>query len=216
MKRQTLLFLASLAAAFTPVVWSVPASADIVFSTLGPGNTYSGGGLNVTNFAFAVPFTPTANFTLTQLDAGMLRVNVSNPTIMLTLEGTSSGLPSGIPLESFTVGPNLPFCFSTSCVIEPSQIVMSTSSVELLAGNEYWVVSSLTSGGNLFWGPNNIGATGTVGSRHSSESAFSFSTSTLPALPSSVRRCRNLPRSACWRSACSVPDSQDANAGADR
>jgi hypothetical protein len=35
--------------------------------------------------------------------------------------------------------------------------------------------------GNLFWGLNNIGATGTVGSRHSGESAFSFSTRTLPA-----------------------------------
>jgi hypothetical protein len=43
MKRQKLM-LASLAAAFTPVVWSVPTSADVGYSNLGSDNRYSTSG----------------------------------------------------------------------------------------------------------------------------------------------------------------------------
>jgi hypothetical protein len=53
------------------------ASADAILqSNLGPGNTYGGNGAyNINIFsARATPFTPSGNFTLTQIDVGIAQL----------------------------------------------------------------------------------------------------------------------------------------------
>jgi hypothetical protein len=91
MQRPKLFSLASLAAAFTAVVWSVQASADIVFGNLGPNHTYGGAVFypvdNVETLIVetAAPFTPSGNFTLTQIDVGIIHGSGTN-SVLLSVE----------------------------------------------------------------------------------------------------------------------------------
>jgi hypothetical protein len=72
-----------------------PASAGVIYSNLGPGDTYGGGSLfaidrTSTFFVeWAAGFVPSSNFTLTQIDVGILH-GAGTSAVMLSLEGASS------------------------------------------------------------------------------------------------------------------------------
>jgi hypothetical protein len=173
MQRPKLFLLASLAAAFTAVVWSVQASADIVFGDLGPNHTYGGAVFypvdNVETLIVetAAPFTPSGNFTLTQIDVGIIHGSGTN-SVLLSVEGANAdGLPDGRPLASFTLT-GLPFnsecpLSETKCVIQPDQMGKATSPVELFKGTEYWLVAGASSNISINdWRGDTIGARGPV------------------------------------------------------
>jgi hypothetical protein len=177
--RPKLFLLASLAAAATAVVWSVPASSDTVFSNLGPDNTYRPGPFGFPVYSFppnfseiAAAFTPKGDFTLTQVDVGIVHDIVGTNSVMLSLEGANAkGLPDGIPLLkplTFTDLPLLSECetpFETVCVIQPTQM-KPTSPVELFKGTEYWLVASSPSGSFNSWNVNITGAAGLAGNNN--------------------------------------------------
>ena len=170
MKRQKLSLLASLAAAFTAVVWSVPASAaDIVFSNFGPGNTYQGNiGYTLGNgIEQAMAFTPSSNFTLAQIDVGIGIVPLSGiNSVMLSLEGASGGLPDGT-IESWTLI-DLPEFGSTSNTV---QTVNPAKPVSLVSGTEYWLVASASNFEGA-WNLNSSGSTGPVAIKRGSSGWF--------------------------------------------
>jgi len=190
MKRQQLFLLASLAAACTTVAWSVPASADdVVHSNLGPGNTYGGGAAyfvdrtaSGSSSETAAAFTPSGDFTLTQIAVGILNLGGTN-SVMLSLEGSNShGLPNGTALASFPLTDLPPVGECTSlrgCVIQGSQIVKPTSLVELLKDTEYWLVASPPSTFSPNdWVTNDTDATGGT-ARNTGSGFFRLSPSSL-------------------------------------
>jgi len=180
---------AALTARAKPAEASVPASADaIVYSNLGPGNAYSGeAGLNVrSDLEWAAAFTPKGDFSLTQIDVAFTCSNCSTASNsgMLSLEGSNShGLPDGMPLESFTLTdlPRSPLSCASSppCVIQPSQIAMSTKPVNLFNGTDYWLVASAINPTINAWRSNIVGATVPVAINQGH--GFTFFSTTAPA-----------------------------------
>jgi hypothetical protein len=143
------------------VVLSVPASADIVFSNFGPDNSYDPSvGLTIESSPFefaesAMGFTPSGDFTLTQIDVGITYVFGTN-SVMLSLNSDSSGLPDGV-IESWTLTGLPPFGPTSNIV----QTVMPVSPVSLLSGTQYWLVASpIASDTGSAWNINSIGSTG--------------------------------------------------------
>lgn len=127
------------------VALSTPASADIVFSNFGPGNSYdvSSGWVAAgptaefdasSEWAFA--FTPSGNFTLTQIDVAIS--NSEAPiSVTLSLDHASGGLP-GATIESWTIT-DLPIFGVPPIVV---QTVTPVSPVSLVSGTEYWLAAS--------------------------------------------------------------------------
>lgn len=140
------------------------AKADTIFTDFGPGNAYNCctgltvSGINsviATQWWAANAFTPSGNFTLTQIDVAIGTVTGTNG-VTLSLETDSAGQPSGTVLESWNVT-NLP-AFGSCCGIET---VTSGGGVVLSNGVQYWVVA--TPLGNdtwAAWNENSIGLQG--------------------------------------------------------
>jgi len=144
------------------VVLSMPASADIVFSNFGPGNSYSSSvGLTVSGatsppgfIESANAFTPSGDFTLTQIDVGIGHV-LGNNSVMLSLNSDSGG-PDGA-IESWNLI-GLPQFGSTSNAV---QTVMPVSPVSLVSGTQYWLVATTIASDTWDgWNFNSIGSTG--------------------------------------------------------
>jgi hypothetical protein len=168
--------------------------ADIVFSSLGPGNTYAVGGTHLLSrfgagfLETAVPFTPFATRPLRQIDVAINHINGTN-SVMLSVAGSgpcASGggtCSDGKPLENLTLT-DLPGRDNT--VIQPSQTVESTTHPELFKGTECWLVASqLSSDPSVFaysfWRNNNIGEGGPVATN--SGSGFSSIFQDAPHFP---------------------------------
>ena len=123
------------------LAFSMPAySDDVVFSNLGPGNSFSnistvfsGAGSGFGQSVLAVGFTPSGNFTLTQIGVGLTYAFGGNSAI-LSLDSSSGGLPDGT-IESWTVS-GLPVFPNTTIL----QTVMPVSTVSLVSGTQYWIV----------------------------------------------------------------------------
>jgi hypothetical protein len=105
----------------------------------------------------AMAFTPSGNFTLTQIDVALSFVIGTN-SAMLSLNSDSGGLPDGV-IESWTLT-GLPVFGTTSNTV---QTVIPVSSVSLISGTQYWLVAS-TIASNTWdaWNWNSIGSNGLV------------------------------------------------------
>jgi hypothetical protein len=128
------------------VALPTPASAEIVFSNFGPGNSYDVDAAWVVAgptseapdrpSAWAFGFTPSGNFALTQIDIAMS--NSSAPiSVTVSLDQATGGLP-GATIESWTL---------TSLPVFPPdpgavQTVVPVSTVPLDSGTEYWLVAT--------------------------------------------------------------------------
>lgn len=156
-------FLLSLVTLFIPAV----CSADTVYTTFGPGQTFNmdGGSLvGQNNFppppsqGIAAAFTPNETVTLTQIDVGVSAVPaagglvVGSHEILMELLSGVGGSPGSL-VESWTLT-NLP-TLGTSF---PPESVTAALSVTLFAGTEYWLALLPDLGTNV-WN----GETATVG-----------------------------------------------------
>ena len=129
------------------------AQNSMIFSTFLPGNTYvccygeDIAGSAVANVAFlaygsqaAAPFTPTGNFTLTQIDIPF-SIYASGPystAVNLSLNQDSNGVP-GAALETWAGIVPQPNGHGTSSLVTTFYPAFT---VPLLAGKQYWIVAS--------------------------------------------------------------------------
>jgi hypothetical protein len=152
-------------------LWSgaIPARADsVIFSNLGPGNSYQGGtgytlgaptssDYYVTANAFTVGAT-SMNLAAIELAAGIVQ---GTNQLTIDLDADSGGAPGAV-IESFTINSAMPQFGSVSS----DNLVTATSVLQplLTAGTQYWVVLSVPDDGTTWaaWNENSIGDTGPV------------------------------------------------------
>ena len=158
----------SLALTFlTGVIGASVANADIVYSDLGPsaapyfdanGRAVTGSGVGAPGYEeVAVPFTPTSNYDLTEIDLAVTFSGISgvfgSDSATVTLESSVAGAP-GTSIASWSIS-NLPSS-STGTTLDS----ISASGVSVTAGAQYWlVVSPTNNNGNTsdtddFWDTN--------------------------------------------------------------
>ena len=140
------------------------AIANSIYSTFGPGDTYTttsewnigtAGG-----YSHATPFTPTNDALLGSI---VLAASYFSGTNQFTLDlmGDSGGLPGSI-IESFL--------FSGVPAEPTGGIVYHQSTLQpyLYAGTQYWLVASTDSSNHLSWKDNNLGLIGSYSSANAS------------------------------------------------
>jgi hypothetical protein len=131
-----------------------PAQADTVYSDFGPTPTalyqaclsLSNCAVNGAPYqAIAVPFTPDGNFQLTQIDAAInyyYGSGTNDAAFDLSLYSDSNGQPGTIPIMSWLeTDQEVPIC----CGLV-TQIV---SGINVLDGNQYWIVVTPTNAATL-------------------------------------------------------------------
>lgn len=140
---------------------AAPASASTIYSNFGPGNSfniYVGAEVD-SGVTPAAAFTPTGDFTLTQIDIALSYQSQGADNAAIFLESDSNGLPSGLVFESWTLS-NLPY-FGHSFTPET---LTSSRGITLVAGTQYWIVAGVPTPGisttQDAWNWNNAGATG--------------------------------------------------------
>jgi hypothetical protein len=152
-------------------LWSaaIPARADsVIFSNLGPGNSYTqgsgytlgdpdSGDYYVTANAFTVGST-SMNLAAIEVAAGIV---TGTNQLTIDLDADSGGAPGAV-IESFTVNNAMPTFGSVSS----DNLVTATSVLQplLTAGTQYWVVLSVPNDGTTWaaWNVNSIGDVGPV------------------------------------------------------
>jgi len=152
------------------------AKADVIFSNLGPGNSYNPipgflfGATVGTPVAIAMPFTPAGTFTLTQIDVAIIHQMVPNSdinSVVLTLNSDSGGLP-GAALMTWNLSglPTSGVCCTVTTVVPGSPVLLS-------AGVQYWLAATTASADNLEgWSVNIAGTIGPVAQNVGSGFAF--------------------------------------------
>ena len=123
-------------------------NAETIFSSLGPGGTYvccSGLGVGAFNgglYTNAGAFTPSFNTTLTQIDVPVFAEpgSGSNFVFNLSLYSDSSDRPGATPIVTWSnlTAPAAPSTGTASLLTS----VVPLTTIELLAGQQYWVVVS--------------------------------------------------------------------------
>jgi hypothetical protein len=159
------------------LIWgaAAPAQADmIIYSDLGPGDSYNGGSFGgwalgdpPNSCVTATGFTAGASVDLSTIEvaAGMLLGPNGAPTgvnqLTISLDADSGGTPGAV-LESFTISDAMPIFGSFSS----DHLVTATSVLHplLTAGTQYWVVLSVPDDGmsNAAWNMNSIGDSGPI------------------------------------------------------
>lgn len=125
------------------------ALGNTVYNSFGPGMTFNNfnywgvdnsGNLEypgITSFV-AAPFTPSGDFALTQIDLPIACCFAAGTdTIIMELETSAGGQPSGTVLETWITHP----AFSTALTT-----LTPTSTIDLLSGQTYWLLAE--PGGN--------------------------------------------------------------------
>lgn len=171
-----------------------PSRADVIYSDLGPtpltlyqdsvsvgpgtaivaGNTYLVNGQPYS--ALAVPFTPTKDYLLTQIDVAIQWFNVccNVPHLDLGLFPDNGGQPGSVALASQTglTAPQVPtyyFCGGSafaSCSGGPRTpccpvVTLTFSDIPVQGGAQYWIVATPFSIATLdFWQSNVLGLSG--------------------------------------------------------
>lgn len=143
----------------------VPIQAStVIFSDFGPGGTYDPSrgfyiaGIFSPTDTFAswgMPFTPSGEFLLNQIDIAVETFPESTLPVIVTLDANSAGTP-GSALMTWTVTALPP---SGTCC--SAAMLEASSPLFLSAGTQYWVVASPESPQTFAeWNWNSIGVTG--------------------------------------------------------
>ena len=150
-------------------VVATSSNAAVVFSDLGPGNSYqanagwvvSGNGSPVGLNAFAVQFTSPGNYTVSQIDIALTTVNGIG--VMPVALYSNSGGALGTNIGSFSLLPNsgLPSFGSTSSALT---LFPGGAGATLSAGAKYWIYINSGVGTYDEWNFNSVGATGRIAS----------------------------------------------------
>lgn len=138
----------------------ISARADTIFSNFGSGESLnsSAGWFVDSGQVIASAFTPTSNFTLSQLDIALSYYSGTNNGARVLLETATAGLPSGSgsALESWTLG-SLP-TYGSPYVPET---LSSAGGVTLTNGTQYWLVADPADSTTTdVWNINNAGQSG--------------------------------------------------------
>lgn len=145
MKRVYLADISAAAAFVVLAMASVSARADTIFNNFGPGETFRSYGYQIESSIagpklVAATFTPSANYTLTQIDIALQWVGLANHEAKVELVDSSGGLPGTTILETWNLS-NL----------SPPESLMSSGGVTLLGGTQYWVVAGPGASGYDVW-----------------------------------------------------------------
>jgi hypothetical protein len=146
--------------------------AGIIFSTLGPGDSYDGNnGYEISGpsalappstgqVEFSAQFTPSVTAIFSEIELAISSIEGTNSAI-IQLQNDNAGLPGSL-IEGFMVT-NLPSFGSSSSgnLVTAFSVLMPT----LVAGTQYWV-SALEGASNTLdaWNFNSIGQSGTASS----------------------------------------------------
>jgi len=142
------------------------ARANTVYSNLGAGGTFSGGGILVCGASTdcgeiywdATTFIPTANYTLSEIDIALTNeAGTNGATVQLV--NSVGGLPGTTVYETWTLS-GLPAYGATS--LGSADMLMSSGpAVQLTSGTQYWVVAEpADSTTKDVWNYNSTGAVG--------------------------------------------------------
>jgi len=108
--------------------------ADTIFSDFGPGGSYAASNYGLsTSQTVANAFTPTADYTLGQIDLGLTHFSGTN-AVDVDLRNDSSGAPGSL-IESWTLT-SLPAYGST---LDTAETVTAVGTAFLLQGTQYWL-----------------------------------------------------------------------------
>ena len=152
------------AVVFVAVLVTAGVQADVIYNNFGPGNSYEnttcavigGPGSLLGKWSSAMPFAPSANYTLDTITVGIGVFGGTN-SLDLALCDDAGGVP-GTALESWSgisMGPP-----DTSGVVET---VASVAHPLLTSGDQYWVVASADGNTVAVWGQNSTGDVGPEG-----------------------------------------------------
>lgn len=122
--------------------------------------------VSATNFDIGVAFTPTANFSLAQIDlpiqfechtAGQVPSCFGGNSAggSLGLYTDSGGMPSATPITTWTLQDDVDLV-DTCCVLDTQLF----SGIELTAGQKYWIVAIPQDNAVNVWQPNVLGQSG--------------------------------------------------------
>lgn len=142
---------------------AVPSSASIIFSNLGPADSFSLSGPGVAPYAIgdsgfgqylAVVFVPTVNTLLTDVRVAVSRGPGQNDSFVGSLYSDAAGLP-GVSLEDFTPNP-------ASLPASASLFTFTSVGTALVGGTPYWIVLHSIDPANDsgLWYANNTGQGG--------------------------------------------------------
>ena len=141
-------YLAGISAAGVVVALAtaaVSARADTIYNDFGAGETFQYYGYQIQASVagpklVAANFTPSADYTLTQIDIALQWVGLANHEAKVELVDSLGGLPGTTILESWRLS-NL----------SPPESLTSSGGVSLLGGTQYWVVASPGASGYDVW-----------------------------------------------------------------
>lgn len=147
-------------AAFLPSL----ASADVVFSDLGPGNTYNccvgwtvAAGVGAPSVADAMGFTPSADYNFTQIDLGIGVIPGFSSAVFVYLVNDSGGLPGNTFFDSWALGPMPTFGTTDNALVT----LTANAPFQLLAGQTYWIwIQPAVPSTRAAWNWNSTGITG--------------------------------------------------------
>jgi len=157
------------------VTSGVARASAIVYSTFGPGDSYStavanavsssGSELHLENIV-AEGFTPAATYTLDGIRLTASYDSGSPNELDVALQADTSGQPSGIPLESW-VFTNLP---TSASILSAASGLHPT----LAAGIQYWLVASVPGAGSTFdsWFRSDPAVFGMTAGSHNGEATW--------------------------------------------
>jgi hypothetical protein len=139
--------------------------ADTVYSNFAPSQSFDARccgvdvELNTSHESQAMPFTPSGNFTLTEIDLALAYIDGVND-VTVTLNANSSGQPGSV-IESWNNVTSQTGWLYFYTQYTP-EALLSSPGVLLNAGQQYWVV--VTAGGSdtdVAWNWNSTGDSGT-------------------------------------------------------
>jgi hypothetical protein len=178
-------FIWSMAVMAAIALYTEPLSAGIIYSNLGPGDSFdptSGwvvatlGSIDHVDQAIAMPFTVIGtNYTFTSAELAMWLVGGTS-SLEISLTADASGVPGDV-IETMSV--NLPGS-------DPALVTAtSTLNPSLMAGSTYWIAAVASGDLSSVWkfaGSPGVNPFGTVGYSYDGGSSWSTS-STPPSLP---------------------------------
>jgi len=159
MRRITLAVLSSMAAIVALGAASVSArAATVIYNNFGSGQVYNNDlGYQIKACfkcatEYAASFTPSSNYTLSQIDIALFWIGHANNEAKVELVDSSGGHPGTTVLESWNLS-GMAYFGSGS----PPDSLLSTGGVTLSSGTQYWVVANPASSGWDLWNDNNQG-----------------------------------------------------------
>jgi hypothetical protein len=145
-----------------------PSGTQIIYSSLGPNNTFSGDGFCVSGATaqgcttvvsryIAAPFTALVTSSISAISIAASNISGPNGVILNLRSNNTTGIPGPV-LQSWSVQ-NLPGFGSTASI----STFNLTSSMALQAGQKYWLeMQGLTSDSMEYWFTNSLGLGGGV------------------------------------------------------